>query len=62
MFYQDEDSFLATPAQASKEYALIVGAENPEDAWILTHFDCWEPNPFYVGPKVPHPESYEGEE
>lgn len=49
---------LATPDQAGREFALNCGADNPERAWILSDFDVWYPNPFYRGPKVPHPEDY----
>jgi hypothetical protein len=57
----DEDRFsqIATPADACREYARNVGATCPERAWINTDFDTWERNPFYTGPDVPHPESYE---
>jgi len=36
--------------------AAARGEDKPNVAWILTPFDTWEPNPFYTGPKVPHPE------
>lgn len=56
-FYHDDDhTELATPTEACREYARNVGAERPEDAWILTDWDTWEPNPYYHGPAVPHPE------
>ena len=55
MFDDDTDQ-LATRSDACKEYARNVGASNPSQAWILTDYDTWEPNPFYSGPKVPHPE------
>lgn len=53
---------LATESEAIQEYALNVGHDNPDQAWILTPFDVWQPNPFYQGPKVPHPESYDCED
>lgn len=53
---QDDDGPLATPTDAAHEYALNVGREHPESAWILTPYDSWEPNPFYSGPPVRHPE------
>jgi len=49
----------ASPQQAAREYAYNVGQERPDQAWILTGFDSWEPNPFYKGPPVPHPEADE---
>lgn len=39
------------------EYARNHGALRPEAAWILSPFDTWEANPFFVGPRPPHPES-----
>jgi hypothetical protein len=51
-----EEDRLATPSEACKEYARNYGSDHPERAWILTDFDTWERNPFYSGPKVPHPE------
>jgi hypothetical protein len=41
---------------AVSEGAREVGRMNPDRAWILTPFDSWEKNPFYVGPPVKHPE------
>lgn len=52
---------LATPAEAAREYAINVGRENPDRAWILTHYDTWERNPFYSGPPQRHPEDDEWE-
>ena len=57
--YDEAHTPLATPADAMREYAAVVGAEHPDKAWISTDFDSWVPNPYYVGPKVPHPEDYE---
>lgn len=51
-----ERDYMATEAEACKEYARNYGYDHPELAWILTPFDTWEPNPAYRGPKVPHPE------
>ena len=48
---------LATETDACREYARNVGREDQERAWILTHYDTWERNPFYSGPPVPHPEA-----
>lgn len=52
---------LATPREASQEYARNVGIEHTERAWILSPFDVWEPNPAYRGEPVPHPESEEAQ-
>lgn len=46
---------------AVAEYAREHGRDRPDQAWIASPFDTWEPNPFYTGPKVPHPESDEFE-
>ena len=51
-----EKDMLATESEAAKEYGRNVGRENPDCAWILTPWDTWEANIFYVGPPVPHPE------
>lgn len=48
--------------EAIQEQRQIFGAENPEKAWILTGWDTWETNPYYVGPPQPHPEYDMGEE
>jgi hypothetical protein len=47
---------LATKTEACREYAYAVGSEHPTRQWILTDYDTWEPNPFYVGPDGGHPE------
>lgn len=43
--------------EAVREYADVVGYENPDRAWILSPYDTWEANPHYHGPRVEHPES-----
>jgi len=60
MYYPhpDDDSHLATEAEADAEYARNVGHDRPEQAWILSDRDCWYRNPFYDGPPQPHPEEY----
>ena len=53
----DPPSYGGTPTQeAHLEMALIFGSEKSKRAWILTDYDVWEKNPFYVGPPQPHPE------
>lgn len=59
MWDYDEYGHLATEAEADQEYALNVGRDNPKTAWILSDRDVWYPNPFYNGPKVPHPDDYD---
>jgi hypothetical protein len=53
--FQDQ-SWVATPAESMYEYADNAGDDHPDQAWILTPFDVWMPNPHYHGPKVRHPE------
>lgn len=68
MLYLDPDEDrVATPQEACREYAHAVGFDNmaagrEQPAWILTNWDSWEPNPFYTGPKVRHPEDDSDEE
>lgn len=57
MYDEDKEySSLATMTEAVREYAFNVGSDRPDVAWILSPYDTWERNPFYVGPKQPHPE------
>ncbi len=51
-----EETYLASEAEADREWAHYVGRDNPDHAWILSDRDAWYPNPFYKGPAVPHPE------
>ena len=57
-----------TLRQQVSEYALEHGRRMEEEeegsgpAWILSPLDTWEANPFYGGPRVPHPEFYHPEE
>jgi len=55
---REHDTFYgqATPADACREYAWNVGAQNPHRPWILTDYDTWEPNPHFKGDPGPHPE------
>ena len=68
MFLSEEDHQpLATMAEAATEYAINVGRDLAESgdttrAWVLSPYDTWESNPFYVGPPVPHPEDYHPED
>lgn len=47
---------LATKSDAVREYAIAVGRDRPLSQWILSDYDTWEPNPFYIGPNTGHPE------
>ncbi len=46
--------------ESDREYAINAGQDNPDRAWILCPSDSWQPNPFYNGPPVPHPEEDDG--
>ena len=48
---------LATVPEAIREMAWNIGYEYPDRAWLLSDYDVWTPNPHYVGPPQPHPES-----
>jgi len=60
-FNTEPHDHVATPTEASREFARNAGSERPHQAWILSHLDIWERNPFYQGPARPHPESEEAE-
>ena len=53
------ETHLATPQESLQEFAIVAGGDNPEKAWLLNDRDIWIANPFYHGPDVPHPESYD---
>jgi len=42
--------------EAIREWVWIVGAERPDECWLLSPHDSWHRNPHYTGPDVPHPE------
>lgn len=46
--------------EAIEEQRQIFGAENPDRQWILSSWDTWERNPFYLGPEQLHPEDDDG--
>lgn len=41
---------------AEQEHVNAIGHDNHERAWICSDRDAWYPNPFYTGPRMPHPE------
>lgn len=57
--YDEEYDRPATPAEAYREWVWNAGQDRPDQAWLLTDFDTWEPNPYYSGPPEPHPEQYD---
>ena len=50
------DFVYPTQWEIHKEMARHIGEANQDRQWVLTDFDVWEKNPFYVGPDQPHPE------
>jgi hypothetical protein len=42
--------------EAIREWVWIVGAERPDECWLLSPHDSWHRNPHYTGTYVPHPE------
>lgn len=57
---QEEREFtITTDAEWDRAEAYEKGELRPDLAWICTNRDAWHPNPFYQGPPVPHPESYD---
>ena len=45
-----------------RSYVREVGAANPDRAWITSDRDVVYPNPFYTGPRVPHPDDSWGDD
>lgn len=56
---EDEYDAPSTIAEAMQEYVWNYGAMHRDAAWIVTPYDTTEANPFYDGPRVPHPDSAE---
>jgi hypothetical protein len=54
--WNDDETPLATPADACREYARNMGGECPDQEWLLTSYDTWERNPHYTGKPGRHPE------
>lgn len=52
----DENGGPATMTESVREYVRIVGADRPDQEWVLSPFDTWERNPYYRGKPGPHPE------
>jgi hypothetical protein len=46
-------------SDAVREWAYAVGREQTTRQWLLSDYDTWEPNPFYVGPEQGHPGMYD---
>lgn len=43
-------------SMAQREAAYGMGADRPDDQWLLTDRDTWVRNPYYTGEEQPHPE------
>lgn len=62
MYGYEEESFSDSLSDsqwrsaAVQQWAADRGQLRPDLAWIISPFDTWEPNPFYVGPRQPHPD------
>ena len=59
MFGYDEETHLATPGEACREWAWNVGEDFPDSQWLLSDYDTWERNPHYHGVAQPHPHELE---
>lgn len=63
MYYDEyyEEDRLASPSDAMREYAIVVGGYERyrNSQWILTDYDVWVINPYYRGKPQPHPEECE---
>lgn len=61
LYGPDESDFgpLATDADWDRLEARELGADRPDQQWILTDRDVWHRNPFYTGPDQGHPEDVE---
>jgi hypothetical protein len=54
----ERDSQVSSTMECSQEDARLAGRTRSNQAWILSDFDVWHRNPYYVGPAQPHPEDY----
>jgi hypothetical protein len=46
----------STTAELDRDDANLAGRSRTKQAWILSDRDVWYRNPYYIGPKVAHPE------
>jgi hypothetical protein len=58
---EHNDFHYSSDSEWDSAAAWEIGQQRKDRAWILTDRDVWHANPFYTGPRVPHPESYEAE-
>ena len=49
----------ATVNEAIQEYAENVGVYFPDREYLLTSWDTWVKNPYYVGPPGRHPDDWD---
>jgi hypothetical protein len=47
---------LATMTDAVNEFVLWYGSNHKDQCWILSQYDTWHKNPFFIGIQTPHPE------
>jgi hypothetical protein len=47
--------------KAVREWVWVVGRDIPDQEYILSDYDSWEKNPFYLGKPGRHPEDYDCE-
>lgn len=60
---EERDFHVSSVSECDQAYAHELGAERPEQAWILSDRDVWYRNPCYTGPAQTHPEDdYDHEE
>lgn len=47
--------------EALRQHSAAYGEERQDQEWLLSPFDTWEKNPWYVGEPGRHPEDYDEE-
>jgi len=57
---QQEPDHIATGGESLRELAVNAGMDSPDRAWLLDPRDVRVANPYYHGPRVPHPEDENG--
>jgi hypothetical protein len=53
--WEDNESPLATPDDAVREYVWNVGKANKDTPWIVSPYDSIHKNPFFEGDFSQHP-------
>ena len=52
----ERDCQYSSTMECSQEDARLAGRNRASQAWILSNYDVWHRNPYYVGAPQPHPE------